>query len=904
MPFQENQQLLHYRLTEKIGEGGMGVVWRARDTNLDRDVAIKVLPEGIAAQPERMARFEREAKLLAVLDHPNIAAVYGLHEADGQRFIAMEFVPGEDLAERLARGPLAVEDALDIGRQIAEALEAAHEQGVIHRDLKPANIKLGDRPGGLSPVTVKVLDLGLAKALVQETSGDVPSVSLSPTVTSAGTIAGTLLGTAAYMSPEQAKGRVVDRRADIWAFGVVLHEMLTGKKMFEAETISETLAAVLRDKVTIDGLPAGVPAAVTTLLKRCLDRDPRARLRDIGEARIALSADASIADEPAAEVVAAAASSSAMRMLPWVLVILLAAVAVFSLWRTSSGATEDRELFTLMAPVPSDLRPPGVEEGVMALSPDGKNLALVLVRDNTQMLYVRKIDRDELVEMPGTENALTPFFSPDGAWIGFFADDKLKKVPTGGGTPMTLCDANGSNRGATWGTDDVITFSPHYTRPLMRVSAAGGEPTNFTTIDRTKGERTHRWPQAVPDEDLLLFTVGTMDSPQSYDGARIEVIRPSNGERRTVLERASMARYLPTGHLVFGRDGFLFGVPFDIVSLEVRGNPVPVVENVRGNSGSGIVHAGFARNGLLAFVADTPQSRQDRLVWRSRDGVTEPLAAPVAEYLSPRISPDRKQIAATVQGTTTSDIWTYRFEQGTLTRLTFEGSNFLPIWSRDSRQIAFSSVRGKALTSVYMKAADGSGAAEMVVSPGQLQLPNAGTVIPMGWTPDERQLIVQYADENSQNIGTVSEDDELRVVLNTPAAEVNPSLSPNGRWLAYTSDETGEFQVFVQAFPGPGGKWQISNTGGNVPLWSPDGTELFYRWQRNLYAVSINDSTGSFRSGRPEIVFDDLSSQGSNYDVLDSDRFLLVERLGDDSAPTGVTVVVNWFDELERLVPD
>jgi serine/threonine-protein kinase len=651
-------------------------------------------------------------------------------------------------------------------------------------------------------------------------------------------------------------------------------------------------------------LPEGTPASVAPLLRRCLDRNPRTRLRDIGEARIALSSDAPIAGEPAVEA-AAAVSSRGSRMLPWVLVTLLAAVAAFAFWRASSGPAVEGELLTLFAPIPSDLQRPIIQEGVMALSPDGKTLALVLTRDTIPMLYVRKIDRDELVEMPGTENALTPFFSPDGAWIGFFADNTLKKVPTDGGTPMTLCASEGSNRGATWGADDVITFSPHYTRPLLRVSAAGGDPTDFTTIDSEKGERTHRWPQAVPNEDLVLFTVGTIDSPEGYDDARIEAIRPSSGERRTVLERASMARYLPTGHLVFGRDGFLFGVAFDIDSLEVRGNPVPVVENVLGARGSGVVHVGFAHNGLLAFIADTPGSQQNRLVWRSRDGATEPLAAPIANYIDSKISPDRKQIVAEVRGATTFDIWTYRLEQETLTRLTFEGRNQGPVWSPDGRRVAFNSVRDNALASVYVKAADGSGPAEMMYSPAQLQLPNAGTVFPRGWTSDGRQLIVQYADENSQNIGVISEEDgELRVVVNSPATEVLPVLSPNGRWLAYTSDETGEFQVFVQAFPGPGGKWQVSNTGGVMPRWSPDGTELFYgRPPGSLYAVSVDDSSGSFRSGRPEIVFDDLSPGGGSYDVFDSNRFLLIERVGDDSAPAGVTVVVNWFEELERLVP-
>jgi len=910
MNLEPGQSLLHYRIVEKIGEGGMGEVWKALDTTLDREVAIKFIPEEFAGDPERLARFVREAKMLATLNHANIAAVYGLHESipsagsgqAGRHFIAMELVPGEDLSQRLTRGPLAIEDAIDVARQVASALEAAHEQGVVHRDLKPANIKR--TPEG----KIKVLDLGLAKALSPETSSDSRSVSLSPTVTSAGTVAGTLLGTAAYMSPEQAKGRAVDRRADIWSFGVVLHEMLTGSKLFEAETISETLAAVLRDEVSTDTLPAGIPVPVMALLKRCLDRDPRTRLRDIGEARVALSPDVLTAAGTAADPTSPAtaeAPTRGLRALPWVLVTLLAVVAAFSLWRASIGPSGESELLTLVAPIPDNLRIPPDQMGIMALSPDGKALALTLQGDTDKMLYVRKLDSPELVQMPGTENAATPFFSPDGKWIAFFADDKLKKVPVAGGAPVTLCDSDGSNRGADWGTDDMIVFSPHYTQPLMRVSGAGGEPTVLTAIDKTNGERTHRWPQAVPGEDLVLFTVGTMDSPESYDDARIVAIRPSSGEQKTVLERASMARYVPSGHLVFGREGFLFAVPFDVDSLEVHGSPVPVMEDVMGMRSSGVVHVGVANNGVLAYIAGAPRSRQARLVWRDRDGGTEPLAAPVGGYLSPRISPDRTRVAAQVEGATTFDIWTYDFRQETLTRLTFEGDNGTPNWSPDGKRIAFSSVRDNALMSAYVKAADGSGQAEMVYSPERFE--NAGQIVPRGWTPDGRTLILEFTNENAANIAALSEaDGEVKVVLETPASESVAALSPDGRWLAYASDEAGEFQIFVRAFPGPGGKWQVSTAGGSAPRWSPDGSELFYRLQAGLYAVAVDGSAGSFRAGRPERVFDDLAAGSGlfDYDVLDSKRFLVIESAGDDTAPAGVTVVVNWLDELERRVPD
>ncbi|TDI12091.1 MAG: serine/threonine-protein kinase, partial [Acidobacteria bacterium] len=826
--------------------------------------------------------------------------VYGLHESTSStgsvHFIAMELVPGEDLAERLARGALSVEDAIDVARQVAEALEAAHEQGVVHRDLKPANIKR--TPEG----KIKVLDLGLAKALAPDTSVDPAGLSLSPTVTSVGTVVGALLGTAAYMSPEQAKGRPVDRRADIWAFGVVLHEMLTGRKLFEAETVSETLAAVLRDEVTLAGLPGDLPASVTTLLQRCLDREPRTRLRDIGEARIALAPESLAAVEPVAPT-AVEASSSGPRVLPWVLVTLLSVVAALLLWGTWTGPVVESELVTLVAPFSDELRLPAEQMGIMALSPDGKALAIVLTDEVDTMLYVRKLDSTEFVRMPGTENAATPFFSPDSQWIAFFADDKLKKVPVAGGSPVTLCDSDGSNRGAYWGTDDVIVFSPHYTQPLMQVSGAGGEPTTLTTIDKANGDRTHRWPQAVWGEDLVLFTVGTMDSPESYDDARIQALRPSTGEQRTVLERASMARYVPSGHLVFGREGFLFAVPFDLDSLEVRGSPVPVLENVMGTRSSGVLHVGFARNGLMAYIAGAPQVRQSRLIWRSREGASETLGAPVAGYLDPQISPDGTQIAVQIEGATTFDISIYHMRQDTLTRLTFEGDNTHPVWSPDGQRVAFASVRNNALMSAYVKAADGSGQAEKVYSVDRIE--HAGQMIPFGWTPDGRTMILEFTNENATNIAVFSEEDgEFTVLLETPAAESDPALSPNGRWLAYASEQSGRFEIFVQAFPEGGGKWQVSTSGGFYPRWSPDGKELFYRWQSSLYSVVIDDSAGSFRANRPELVFDDLSAVSTfDYD-LDSDRFLMVENVGNDSAPVGVTVMVNWLDDLERRVPD
>jgi len=502
----------------------------------------------------------------------------------------------------------------------------------------------------------------------------------------------------------------------------------------------------------------------------------------------------------------------------------------------------------------------------------------------------------------GAEQA--PKISPDGEWIAYFSRDKLMKVPTSGGTPVTLCAADGSNRGATWGTDDMITFVPHFSRPMMRVSGAGGEATRLTTIDAENNERTHRWPHAVPGEDLVLYTVGTIDSPEGYDDARIDAIRPSTGERKTVLERASMARYVPTGHLIFGRQGFLFAVPFDIDKLEMRGQPVPVLENVMGMRNSGVVHADIAANGVLAYITGAPRSRQYELVWYNRDGTTERLPVPIGSYTNPRISPDRKRVALQVAGPSTFDIWTLLFEQETLTRLTFEGDNTNATWSPDGRRIAFGSVRNNALMSVYVKASDGSGLSEEFFSLRDSGA-ETGQVVPFNFTADEKDLLVVFTDLNGPNLANIR-DGDLSIVLATPAIENTPALSPNGKWLAYVSDETGEIQVFVRAYSGTGGKWQVSSAaGGNRPRWSPDGTELFFRSQDTLQVVTVGEDGGSFSTDRARIVFKGLPPVRAtyDYDVFDSNRVLFTEEVGNDEGPAGVTVVISWLDELERRVP-
>ena len=898
MTIEPGQTLLHYRVVEKLGEGGMGQVWKAVDTSLDRAVALKVLPDVFAADAERAARFEQEARLLASLSHPGIAALYSVHAHEGTRFLAMELVEGEDLARRLARGPLALEDTLAIAVQIAEALEAAHDRGVIHRDLKPANIVL-------TPVgKVKVLDFGLAKALAQDASGR-SDPSLSPTMTSAGTTAGMILGTAGYMSPEQARGKPVDRRADVWAFGCILYEMLTGRRAFDGETVTDTLASVLKIDPTWDALPETTPPAVRRVLRRCLTRDLERRLGHVSGARVALQETLDGTSEVPAGVERGALApprpSAWTRGAPWVLSGLLALVAALALWRPGSAPQREGEVLTLLAPFPDGYTVPNDQMSVLALSPDGKRLALVLQHAGEKRLFLRRMESGDIAPLAGTEGATTPTFSPDGKWIAYFAEGKLKKVPVEGGKPVTLCAADGDNRGASWGADDRIVFTGHYTQGLSRVPGAGGQPERLTQLDAERGERTHRWPHAVPEHDLVLFTVGSMDSPESYDGARIDALRPSTGERKTVLQGASMARYVEGGHLLFGREGFLFAVPFDVDRLEVRGSPVPVVENVMGMRSSGVVHADFASNGLLAYVAGSPRSRRTRLVWRHRDGRTEPLAAPPAGYTGPRLSPDGRRIAVMIAGDNAFDIWVWDIERETPTRLTFEGDNTRVVWSPDGKRLAFASVRGGALMSTYVKPADGSGTEELLYGPK----PDSdwGQNLPADWSPDGRTLLCQFSDTQQTNILALDvERREARVLLHSPAAEVGPAISPDGRWLAYCSDESGRPEVYVRPFPALDGRWQISDSGGMAPRWSPDGRELFYRYDTSLYEAQVTTDGGTFHADRPRVLFDDVSTAtlDEDYDVLDRDRFLLVEPAGDEQAAPGVTVVVHWLDELRR----
>jgi serine/threonine-protein kinase len=931
MQLEPGTRLLHYRVLDKIGEGGMGVVWRARDTSLDREVAIKLLPEALAADSERLQRFEREARVLASLNHPHIATIHGYHQTPRDtstgtsttsvHFLAMELVEGEDLEQRLQREAIPLERAIEIAGQIVAALETAHAQGVVHRDLKPANVKLtadGD---------VKLLDFGLAKALTPEAASgsDAPGPTMSPTLTSAGTMAGTILGTAAYMSPEQARGKPVDKRADLWAFGCVLFEMLTRSRCFVGETISDTLASVLKEEPDWSRLPAETPPAIRRLLRRCLAKDRRQRLGDAGAARLELSEAlepveasdvggvASTTGPGASGVVSAerglgagADSGTARRAgvagwLPWAIAVVavVAALATWALGDRSAPPAVTEPIETSI-PIPPHIGLNDDQEGLLDLSPDGRYLAFI-GRDDAALtaLYLRRLSDATIVKVPDSAGAMNPVFSPDSRWIAFFAEGMLRKIQVDGTAAITICAAQSSPRGATWSDDDRIIFPQRFVAGLSQVDVQGGEPAPLTELDAERRERTHRWPYAVPGHDVVLYTVATTDSPEFYDDARIDALRLSTGEVTTVLEGASLARYVPTGHLVFGRGGFLYGVPFDIDALQVRGKPAPVVEGVTGAVNSGQVYAAISQSGLLAYVPGKPESPRKSLTWLYADGRDEllPGMEPGA-YIDPAISPDGKRVAVARAEERSRDIWVYDLERGSRVRLTFGGENTNPTWTPDGRSIVYASILG-GHGNAFITAADGTG------EPRPLHAGETESLAPFDVSRDGRLVALELANIDIYTMPLGDPDAELTPFLTSPADELMPHFSPDARWIAYASNENGGYQVFVRPFPGPGGRWQISASEGVDPRWSPDGRQIHYRTGREWWTVDVEpgDGEGTFRVGVPRLVRSDLprASLLHTYGMsVKGDAVLLPVAEGGGGVSEEIRIVVGWGDELIR----
>ncbi len=892
------KSIAHYRVTEMLGKGGMGEVYRATDTKLGREVALKVLPPVFANDSQRMARFKREAHVLASLNHPNIASIYGLEESDGVHCLVLELVEGPTRAERIREGAVPLEEALNIAKQIAEALEAAHEKGVIHRDLKPANVKV--TPEGM----VKVLDFGLAKAMADEaTQADAlhsRTGSIMPTHE------GVILGTAGYMSPEQARGQEADKRADIWAFGVVLFEMLTGKQSFKGETTSDTLASVLKLEPDWEALPSGTPVLIQRLLCRCLEKDRKRRLHDIADARIEI--DETLADPsgmlalPAGTI---AGQPAWRRTLPWAVAGMLT-VALFALWWAPKPKPEPpMRLSVEVAPGESLW----TEQGPAAvISPDGTRLAFVTTDGQGQRkLYVRPLDQLQATVISGTEGAANPFFSPDGEWIAFFAENKLKKISVVGGAAVTLCDAS-IGRGGSLSKDGTIIFAPTAGSGLSRISSAGGVPEAVTTLDKEKGETSHRWPQVLPGGKVVLFTVLASSVGEPY----IEVQSLETGERKTLQQAGIYGRYLPTGHLAYVRERTLFAAPFDLGRLEVTGPPVPIVEDVEVYQSRASAQFDFSQTGTLVYLTGEGATAGVSIFWMDQEGKMDPLLSTPRNYGRIRLSPDGRRLAMGIREGSKSDIWVYDLERGALSRLTFnEGVD--PVWTPDGRYVTFGSNRqGGAARNIYWKRADGAGEAQRLTESEHNQPPNS-------WSPDGKTLaFMQISPQTSRDLWTLPMEEDGAGGLKpgkpvpfliTPFSERTPAFSPDGRWVAYYSDESGGYEVYVRPFPGPGGKWQISTDGGRFPTWSPNGGELFYRTlDSRIMAVTYSVEGDSFRVGRPRLWSEEqFPGRGSTqtFDLHpDGKRFALL-KAAEDSEQTGSThmnLVTNWFDEVRRRV--
>jgi eukaryotic-like serine/threonine-protein kinase len=892
-----------YAIVAKLGEGGMGEVYRARDTTLNRDVAIKVLPEVFAADADRLSRFTREAQALASLNHPNIAGIYAVEH----RAIVMELVDGEDLSHRIEQGALPLADALPIAKQIADALDVAHQAGIIHRDLKPANIKV--RGDG----TVKVLDFGLAKAVApgaSKTDGAFGQLN-SPTFTDAafaagfggpGTQMGMILGTAAYMAPEQAKGRAVDCRADVWAFGCVLYEMLTGQRAFPGEDVTETLAAIVRGEPDWTRLPAGLPANVRVLLERCLVKDRAERLPDMSVVRFLMSDTAkSLSGAPATT-----STIAAPRRLAAIVIgaVALAGVATFGVtrWLLSSDVT------TPAAPTRAAIvLPDGDEVGStyllpIALSEDGTRLAYVGRRNGKTRIYIRGLAEAEPRALDGTDGGEGPFFSPDGQWVAFFAGSRLRKIAVGGAALQTLAEA-ANHRGGVWSRDGYIYFAPTNTGGIWRVPEDGGAATEVTRKNPATGEISHRWPHVAAGTSTLLFAVWT---GPGYDEASIAVQTIGSPGHQVLVKGADAPRYAATpGLLLYTRIGQLFAVPWQ-PSQTTLGRAVPVAmavqTNVEGNEGQG--NYALSANGTLAYLTGGRGLEAKRLVWIDRQGTLEPAPVPERTYENVVIAPDQtRAIVQILEGITS--LWTYDFSRNTLTPIANStASSQAPLYTADGTRVIYRATR-QGLRNLYWRLVDGSGDEEPLTSKPDV------SQTPTSVSGDGRWLL--YNENGAQESGGVGVwvirldgDRTPGRVFTSPNGENDAQFSPDGRWIAYQAPVSSRQEIYVAPFPGPGPRRQVSIEGGTEPLWSHDGRELLFQSGARLMSVVVTPGT-TLSMSAPRVVhegrfFRSINGNSSWAMTRDGTRFLRIQQVEPERAVTHIALALNWFEEASRLV--
>jgi serine/threonine protein kinase len=928
----EGRRLGAYQVQALLGAGGMGQVYRARDTELNRDVALKLLPDAFASDPDRLARLTREAQTLASLNHPHIAAIYGIEESDGIRALVMELVEGEDLAQRIARGAIPLAEVLPIAKQITEALEAAHGQGIVHRDLKPANIRV--RADG----TVKVLDFSLAKTIdpLWSSAGaaalaDSPAIVRPPALTATRVI----LGTPAYMSPEQSQGRAADRRSDVWAFGVVLYEMLTGRHPFKGDDVSETVAAVVARPPDWTVLPAATPPPIRRLLRRCLEKDRTRRLADMADAR--LDIDEALNGSDTEAPVARSISRTRERM-AWASSLLVVGwtAAALAVWVARSASIAPQPSVSILSVAPTGDSPganpleqrvgaPLPTRTAVALSPDGKTLVFgaiwgapprgAVVDPLSEQLYRRPVDQLIATPIPGTSGGSSPFFSPNGQWVGFFADGELRKVPLTGGPAVMLCKA-AALFGASWGDDGTIVFATARNGGLWRVSQDGGTPEPLTTPQ--PGQYSHRLPHVLPGSRAVIFTI--LKAPRLWEDAQIVVRSLVTGQQRELVTGGSDARYVSTGHLVYMRMGTLMAVPFDPVRLAVTGASTGVIDGVmqaadRNGSYMANTLAGqftVSNTGTLVYLTGGAVGAVDRLLtWVDRRGTRRALPAPPGSYLAPRLSFDDQRVV--VQTLAPVQVWSLDVTRGTLSPVTADGEADSGVFAPDGKRIVYRSGAGGNEGNLYSRAADGSGPVQQLTSGGRSRVPSSWNGSTLAFVDEGDYTGRGWFQFDIWALSMI--DGKTRPLINTAHNEMTPEFSPDGRWLAYVSNDSGIHQVYVQPYPGPGERKQISTNGGEQPAWSRDGRELFYVQGGLMHPagvptlMSVRITTDPvFRLGTPEKLFESTDLRiawGRSYDVAKDGRFLLTVRKERETSPAAAQMILkhHWFEELKRLVP-